>query len=202
MKNKVKFIVFGTIIILLLIIIFFYKNYYKKIEMGNNITNKSLDENYILDINSFTATIELTVQSNKNTNKYLIKQEVKEGKYKQEVVEPENIKGIETLYENGKLTIYNSKLNLNKIYAYYPYITDNIIFLTDFIEKYKIAKKERKSNIQETEDNIILIIKNDNKVEELYVKKSNGEPYKIVVQDNSKKDIVYILYKEINLENV
>lgn len=201
MKYKKFLIILIAIISLFISFVFFRKSNYKKINTGNNITSKSLDENekYILDINSYIATIELTVQSNKNTNKYLIKQEVNNDIYKQEVIEPDNIKGVQTIYEKGKLTVYNSKLNLNKIYEDYPYITENSIFLNDFIAKYKIAKQNNKFNIQETEDYIILTINNKNSIEKLYVQKNSGKPYQIIIQDDDKKNIVYILYKEINL---
>ena len=57
-----------------IIFIIFIKNNYKKIKFGNNESNKSVKdiEAYILNINSYKATVEVTVNSNKNSNKYLI----------------------------------------------------------------------------------------------------------------------------------
>ena len=47
------------------------KKDYKNINIGNNISNKTLDEveDYILNISSYKAKLEVTINSNKNTNK-------------------------------------------------------------------------------------------------------------------------------------
>lgn len=76
MKNKKSLLIIIGIIVLLALIIFFAKNNYKKTNIGNNISNKNLDEyeKYILNIKSYEATSEVTINSNKNTNKYLMKQ--------------------------------------------------------------------------------------------------------------------------------
>ena len=71
-KNKlIIFLIFAIIIISL--IIFFTVNNNKKIEIGNN------DSNQILNMNSYKAKIEVTIVSNKNTNKYKMIQEYKNG---------------------------------------------------------------------------------------------------------------------------
>ncbi|MBR3720312.1 MAG: hypothetical protein IKN09_01030, partial [Clostridia bacterium] len=64
MKNK-KMIYICIVIILILIVLIFsiYKIlYYKKIQTGNNISNKTLQEveSYILNISSYDAEIEVT----------------------------------------------------------------------------------------------------------------------------------------------
>ena len=57
--------------------------------------NKSADqiEKYILNINSYTAKAEITINSNKNTNKYLVREQYikQDNIYKKEVLEPSNI---------------------------------------------------------------------------------------------------------------
>ncbi len=67
----------------------------KKFNIGNNITSKSIKEveNYILNINSYKAKIEVEVQSNKNENKYILMQKfAKPNISKQEVLEPSDVK--------------------------------------------------------------------------------------------------------------
>ena len=89
-----KFLIIFIIIILILCLVFFIKNNYKTKNIGNNI-NKSADnlKEYILNISSYKANIEVTVYSNKNENKYIINQEYTTPNVcKQEVVEPTNIK--------------------------------------------------------------------------------------------------------------
>jgi outer membrane lipoprotein-sorting protein len=90
MKKKIIIILVMAAIIFL---IFFLTFYYKLLNSGNNMSNKSLEEitEYILNINSYELVAEINVESNKNNNKYVVKQTyLKEQKlYKQETIEPE-----------------------------------------------------------------------------------------------------------------
>lgn len=132
MKNK-KVIIFVIVLAIIAIIVFFFvKNNYKKINIGNNITNKSIEqiEEYILNISSYKARIEVEVVSNKNENKYILMQKYASPNIsKQEVIEPSNIKGIETIYNGTSLTINNSKLGLSSIYENYQYMVDNCLWI-------------------------------------------------------------------------
>ncbi len=134
MKNK-KVIIFIVLIVIAIIVLFFVKNNYKKINIGNNITSKSTEqvEEYILNISSYKAKIELKVESNKNENKYVLMQKYTTPNIsKQEVIEPENIKGLETIYDGASLTINNSNLGLSSIYENYQYMVDNCLWIRKF----------------------------------------------------------------------
>lgn len=131
MKNK-KIIIFISLMIIAIIVFFFVKNNYKKINIGNNITSKSIEqvEDYILNISSYKAKIEVEVVSNKNENKYVLMQKYTSPNIsKQEVMEPENIKGLETMYDGANLTINNSGLGLSSIYENYQYMVDNCLWI-------------------------------------------------------------------------
>ena len=133
MKNK-KVIIFISLMIIAIIVFFFIKNNYKKINIGNNITSKSTEqvEEYILNISSYKAKIELEVKSNKNENKYVLMQKYTSPNIsKQEVIEPENIKGLETIYDGASLTINNSNLGLSSIYENYQYMVDNCLWIRE-----------------------------------------------------------------------
>jgi len=142
-----KIIGIAITIIILIIIIFLFKNNYKKIKSGNNISNKSIDEikEYILNIESYSANAKVEVESNKIKNTYIVEQRyIKEGNlYKQKVLEPENLSGIEFTYDGKDLNIKNSKLTLNKIYADYKFMGSNELSLTKFIEDYKNNEKTK-----------------------------------------------------------
>ena len=146
-------------------------------------------------------TIEVTVNSNKNSNKYLIKQSHQEENDEQEVIEPGNIRGVKITYKDSSLKVENSKLNLEKIYNNYPYIESNILWLNSFIEEYKNSTQK---GISEKNEKIIMQIrrKNDKKtaIEELILDKKTLKPTQLSIMDNNKNTIVYILYNEIELK--
>lgn len=202
-----KIITIATIIVII-IIAFFIKFNYKKIKSGNNITIKSADDvkNYILGINSYEATFKVEINSNKNNNSYVIKEQyVKEnGIYKQEVLEPENIKGLKTIYDGSSLKIENSNINLSKIYENYQCIGDNLLSLSCFIDDFLDSGE---NNISENENEIILetSAKNGNKYinyKKLYIDKKTSKPTKMEIQDVTQKNTIYILYNEIKINNL
>ena len=202
-SKKFLFIILAIATLLVIISIIFSKKSYETINIGNNNLNKTLEEveDYILNIKEYTATIEVTVNSNKNSNKYLIKQNHKEKNDEQEVLEPDTIKGVKLIYKDSSLIVENSNLNLEKIYNNYPYIESNILWLNSFIEEYRNSEQR---NITEKNEEIVMQIKrkNDKKIatEELILDKKTLKPTKLSIMDNSKNVIVYILYNEIEIK--
>lgn len=199
-KLNKKIIIFIIIIILLILIIFFFTNKTKKIKFGNNSSSQEIIDN-ILNISSYETVIEVEINSNKNTNKYIIKQKyIAPDISEQEIIEPENIQGIKIIKNKNELKIENSKYNLSKIYNDYEYMTDNCLDLNTFIENYKLNGKE----IYEEKDNeIILCIETNhkyNKYIELYISKETGKPTKMEIKDNSKNTLIYILYREVKFK--
>ena len=206
-KSKQKIIIITIIAIAIVIFVsIFFKINYKKINTGNNILNKTLDEvqEYICNINSYEATMEVTINSNKNTNKYKIKQTHDENEDIQEILEPENVKGIKFIYKDNTLQIINTSLNLTKIYNNYPYIESNNLWLNDFLEEYKQADNENKEATENDEEVVLkLEVQNEDsniKYKELYLDKKTGNPTKLLIQDNNKNTVIYILYSEITIK--
>lgn len=206
-KSKQKIIIITIIAIAIVIFVsIFFKINYKKINTGNNILNKTLDEvqEYICNINSYEAIMEVTINSNKNTNKYKIKQTHDENEDIQEILEPENVKGIKFIYKNNTLQIINTNLNLTKIYNNYPYIESNNLWLNDFLEEYKQADNENKEATENDEEVVLkLEVQNEDsniKYKELYLDKKTGNPTKLLIQDNNKNTVIYILYSEITIK--
>lgn len=202
-SKKFLFIILAIAILLVIISIIFSKKSYETINIGNNNLNKTLEEveDYILNIKEYTATVEVTVNSNKNSNKYLIKQNHKDKNDEQEVIEPDTIKGVKLTYKDSSLIVENSNLNLEKIYNNYPYIESNILWLNSFTEEYRNSEQR---NITEKNEEIVMQIKrkNDKKIatEELILDKKTLKPTKLSIMDNSKNVIVYILYNEIEIK--
>lgn len=206
MKNK-KLVFIGILACIGIIIFFLIKSNYKKLNFGNNIGNKSIEEieEYILNISSYKAKIEVTVTSNKNENKYLLTQEfLKPNIAKQVVEEPSNIKGVTTINDGNNLTVFNSNLNLTQIYENYEYLNNNCLWINSFIEDYS---KSNEKNIKSENSEIIMETKveNDNKYiqyKKLYLDDKTYKPTKLLVQDVNKKTLVYILFKEIELDSL
>lgn len=207
MKNKKILIAIISIIMLILIIIFI-KNNYNFSKTGNNISNKSADEikEYILNIDSYYAIAEVTIKSNKNENTYKLKQEYSksENTYKQEVLEPEHIAGVQFIYGNNNLKIENTKLSLSKIYENYNYVGSNELSLSSFIEDYSESENTK---CYEENGKVILEaeIKNNNKyraTKKLYINKNEGKIEKMEIIDEAQTGRIYILYNEIELNAV
>ena len=205
MKNK-NIIIILTIISILIALFCIFKIFnYKNTKTGNNITDKTLQEieSYILNISSYSSKIELNVESNKNSNKYIIEQKyAKPNICKQVVEEPKNIEGLTIKYDGTNLEISNSKLNLTTIYENYQYLTDNVLWLSDFIENY------RKNNGTISEENEIIIMETKCSIntysatEKLYIDRNANKITKLIIEDENKNTRIYITYKEIDIDSL
>lgn len=202
MKKKTIIIIFWILIICVLGIIIFIKkqnNTYKILNVGNNSNeNITLDEieKMLLNINYYEATIEVTVKSNKNTNKYLMKQVHYAEQDIQTIIEPSDLEGVEMIYRDNKLEVKNSKLNISKIYSDYPYIDDNALWLNSFLKDYKNVNPK----IKEEKNEFIIEIESQKIKKRLYIEKNSKNISKMEITDANKNDRVYILYNEITLK--
>ena len=153
MKNrKTIFIILLILVICISVFyIFFRKNMAKNLKIGNNTTSQEIVNN-ILNLSSYEATIEVEVKSNKNENKYKIKQAyLGPEENSQEIIEPSNIAGIKIIKKQNTLTLENSKLNLTNLLENYEYVSNNHLDLNSFVENYK---KNSNSEWQEDEEEI------------------------------------------------
>ena len=162
-------------------------------------------EEYILNISSYEAKLEVTVTSNKNENKYILSQKCGDNNvFKQEVIEPSNIQGLQTIYSDGKLEIKNTKLGLTTIFENYPYITENSLWLTSFAKEYKESSKK---SIKEQDGFYVMevTVENLNKYicsKILYIDKNTNKPSKMYIKDANNKTLIYILYNEIKFDSL
>lgn len=211
MKNKkiLIIVVILTIVLILSFTIFKIINY-KKIQTGNNISDKTLTqvEDYILNISSYDAEIEVEIESNKNKNKYIINQKFCSPNIaSQQVIEPKNIEGLTVKYDGANLEISNTKLNLSTIYENYEYLADNVLWLSDFSQNYR----NNGGTINEENGIIVMETKRDNSKysakEKLYIDRNANKVTKLVIEDENNKSRIYITYNKIeigslNRENV
>lgn len=211
MKNKkiLIIVIILTIVLISSFTIFKIINY-KKIQTGNNISDKTLTqvEDYILNISSYDAEIEVEIESNKNKNKYIINQRFCSPNIaSQQVIEPKNIEGLTVKYDGCNLEISNTKLNLSTIYENYEYLADNVLWLSDFAQNYK----NNGGTINEENGIIIMETKREKSkysaTEKLYIDRNANKVTKLVIEDDNNKSRIYITYNKIeigslNRENV
>lgn len=197
MKKKVILILLIFLIILITILAIFE---YNKAVSGNNISKS--DNIDILNISSYSANITVEVNSNKNTNKYIINQEyIAPNTFKQEIIEPQVIKGLTITSENGNVMLENKALDLKTLYENFNGSISNLCLMS-FINQYKNGTE---NELEETEDEIVMktkIEKSQNKYQmyqNLYINKKSRLPTKMEILDVNKNRTVYILYNEITL---
>lgn len=199
LNKKIKLIiVLGMMIIISIIIL---KNMTKNRNNGNNINSQKIVDN-ILDLSSYKSKISIQVNSNKNQNKYILRQEYNtENGSIQEVIEPENIAGVKIIKKDNNLKIENCELNLKTIFENYNGLEDNSLDLISFIKEYKQSSK---SKFEEKNGEIIMRIKSNkenkylkNKI--LYINKKNSMPTKLIIQDNNQNTTIIIEYIEVEL---
>lgn len=193
-----KYFVLLIIILIGVICFIFTKKLTKKNITGNNMNSQEI-VNYILDISSYEATIDVEVNSNKNITKYELKQKyVKPDIVVQEVLQPENIKGVKIIKKENELIIENTKLGLKKILNGYDYIANNSMDLNTFIDLYRNSKN---SNYKEKDSLIVMETEYNGDIQKLFIDKKDIKPIKMEIRDNNKKNSIYISYKEITFNN-
>ena len=203
-KNKILILASIFIAIIIVILIVFFKNETKIFKNGNNMSSQEIVD-YFLNISSYKATITVEVHSNKNFNKYIIKQEYINSKYSmQEVVEPSNIQGVKITKDDSGLKIENTNLNLSTIFENYEYIADNCLDLSSFIHNYT---SNNKSNYKEENGQIIMTTQNinDNKYtkhQTLYIDKSTKKPTKLEIKDYNQNATINIIYNEVEINSL
>ena len=193
--NKLKIIICILLILSIFIICYFFM--VKNIKIGNNKNSQEMVDD-ILHMKTYEAIIEVEVKSNKNQNKYVLKQKYNEEESYQEVLEPSNIKGVKITRAEGNLKLENSNLNLTSIFENYSYLSENNLDLSCFINDYK---SNNNSKYREDDNQIVMETNGNNDYKTLYINKKTGKPEKLEIVDANKKNTVYILYKEVDVNS-
>lgn len=201
MNKKRIMIILGLLISIVLII--FSSFYYKTKKHGNNIS-RSTDNilEHILNMSSYEAELEVTIQSNKTENKYKIKQLYSNPNIMKQVVqEPNNLENLTITYDGKNMKLENTKISLSKVYEEYEYISTNTLWLSSFIDNYN-----KDSIIIEKEDELIvenhIAYNNYNAKQVLHISKQTALPIRLEIYDNNKNSKVYIKYNEIKLNKM
>ena len=202
MKKK-YWLILLIIILIGIIFLIFYKNRVKDLEIGNNKNSQEIVD-YILNLSSYEAQVTVNVTSNKNTNKYILKQTYQASNVStQEVIEPSNISGVKIENDGTNLKIENSNLNLSSILENYNYLGDNCLDLHSFIEDY-----QQDSNSYFEEKDTEILMKTNSQIENRYIQekilhidKETALPTQMEIKDNKQKTTIYILYNEVKVSS-
>ncbi len=203
MKKKYWFIL---LIILILILggVFFYKNNVKNSKIGNNKNSQEIVDNF-LNLSSYEVQVTVNVTSNKNSNKYILKQTFNSPNIStQEVIEPSNIAGVRIENNGTNVKIENTNLKLSTLLENYNYLGNNCLDLSSFIEDYK---KNEDSIFEENDEEIILKTNSNadnNYIQEktLHISKQTYNPTEMEIKDNKQNTTIYILYNEVKLNSI
>lgn len=199
MKNKKYFYLIGVVLLIIILFVLIFKNTTRNSKNGNNMNSQEIVD-YILNINSYKAQITVQVNSNKNTNKYIIKQEYNtENGCVQEVLEPSNIAGVKIIRKDENLIVENTNLNLSKMFSNYKGLEENSLDLCNFIKDYK---SNNGSSFEQKDNEIIMstISKNKyNKTKVLYIDKEHIVPTRLLIKDDNQNTTIIIEYNEIEL---
>lgn len=198
MKKKI----FIVAIIFILVISVFYC--YKFFIPGNNKSVKDVNElnEYILNIKNYNLEAKITVNSNKNTNTYLLKETNEKGNLVTEIVSESTNNGIVCEYKNESLTIKNTELGLPRIFADYKELFSNPIDLNSFIEDYKVDDKKE---IKTKDDYYIVSVKNRNLQNKytthkvMYFSRSKSRIERIEIKDINNNQTIIIEYSSFKL---
>ncbi len=191
---KKKYWILLMIIIFIVVGIFFYKNKVKNLKIGNNKTSQEIVDD-ILNISSYEVNVTVNVTSNKNSNRYILKQTYQSpNKSTQTVIEPSNIAGVKIENDGTNTKIENSQLDLNTILDNYNYLGNNCLDLYSFLEDYK---NDEKAKFEENDTEIVM--KTNNKI--LHIDAKTHNPTQMEIKDNKQKTTIYILYNEVKVSS-
>ena len=199
-KKKIAICLMMIIIIGIIIFLFFFpKKVAKNLKMGNTSSSQEIVD-YILNISSYETKVEIEVDSNKNKNHYVLKQQyIQPDRSIQEVLEPSNISGIKLTREGNQLKIENTNLSLSSLFENYEYVSDNVLDLSCFIQDYK---SDDKAEWKEENNQIIMMAKKNKEEKSLWVDRSTGKPIRLEIKWTNKNNRVYILYNEVNINSL
>lgn len=177
---------------------------YKFLTNGNNknIENIGEIEGFILEIKNYEVEANVTINSNKNTNTYRLKQKKVDNYQVQEIASNDEEKGIIIENEGNKLTIKNTKLSLEKFFDNYDEIAKNSVGFDSFAKDYSDSDDKE---ITEDDNYYIVFVKIKNSknmyVENktLFINKKNNNIEKIEVRDVNNNKTIVIEYTKFQI---
>ena len=197
MKRKF-FIVFTILGIIILIF-----SCYNFLIVGNNKNIGNIDEfdKYISKIKNYKIEALVTVNSNKNSNTYTLKQEYKDEKIVQNIESPDGI-GLTIENYGGKTVVKNTNLKLDKVFNMYKEPFRNSLGLDEFIEDYN---SDTRKELVDKNGYYIANVKTEGaknkymKTKSLYFNKQTNQIEKMEIKDINNNSTMVIEYTKVQI---
>ncbi|MGE5630396.1 MAG: LolA family protein [Caulobacteraceae bacterium] len=154
----------------------------------------------LLELKSYTCDVTMKVMNNKSTMEYKMKHfYISPGKYRVEVVEPEELKGQVTIYDGEHSYIYHPKINAQLVTENFPDSLECDAFIGSFISRFKDMKNVKITKEKDNDNLYMLEFEvpepNSYKVlERLWIDTLNAVPVKAEIYGADGKTTVSIRY--------
>lgn len=157
-------------------------------------------------LNSYHSKIRMTVTSNKTTKTYVMNQYYKApDRYKIEILEPEDIRGLVTVYSGSNVTTIYPEIQGKFTLMNFTPIDKSYIFISDFFETYykseqtavfMVNKAESRQTVLEANIPGSNIYRFNQK---MWIDNNTLRPLKMEIYDIKKKAVISITYDEVEL---
>ncbi|MGE4283102.1 MAG: outer membrane lipoprotein carrier protein LolA [Clostridia bacterium] len=159
------------------------------------------------DIQSYQCEMLMNISSNKTVRQYRLKQFYKAPDYyKIELLEPEEVKGLVTVYVNGNVTTMHPEINGKFTLLNFNPVDESYIFLPDFFEAYYKSEKTSVAVSKEKESKSILL-KADLPSSSIYrfsqsmwIDSQSLLPEKMEIYDIKNKPVISVRFTEMELD--
>lgn len=157
----------------------------------------------LMTMETYGCIADLTYISNKGENTYKTKQYYRTtGEYRVEMIAPEEVKGLVTVYDGEKVMQYNPRINGEVIDEIPESKNRNEIFLGVFLKNYLQSEEVTLEvfNINDEEYSVLeAVIPEGGKylaTEKLWVSNKTLEPNKLIVYDIEGKERIIVKYEQ------
>lgn len=160
-------------------------------------------------VNSYQCQVKMVVAGNKTTKEYVMNQYYKSpDRYKMVILEPEEIKGLTTVYVHNEVTTFQPEIQGKFTLLNYTPIDKSYIFLPDF---FKTFYQSEQASVTATsqQKNRYTVLKADIPGNNIYrysqgiwIENDTLLPYKIEVYDIKQRPVIRVIFEEVQINPV
>lgn len=159
------------------------------------------------DLKSYRCLVKVTATSNKTTRAYTMEQYYRAPDcYRVEVLSPEEIKGLVTVYANNSMTTVQPGIESKFTLLNYNPVYESYIFLPDFFEAYYKSEQTTVITMNE-EDSKYTILKADipgsniyRFSQSLWIDNQSLLPIKMEIYDIANKPTISVEFDQVELD--